>query len=99
MSTSDTSNLRLPSFFPRAPLECKQPAETFFDCFTAASAKKDDNDTASGMEGIKTCAKELSAYEKCMHKDATNKKTQSKLFRVQEEYRKSQTSNDTSVKS
>ena len=77
----------MPSFFPRAPEECKAPAQKFFDCFTAASVKKSPGDTEAGAVGLNTCAYELSYYEKCMTKGAVAMKTKSKLFRVQDEYR------------
>lgn len=84
---SKTITLRMPGFFPRAPADCKQPAETFFSCFTVSSVKKNELDTLAGEEGLKACKNELAAYEKCMTKTNVNKKTESKLFRVQDEYR------------
>jgi hypothetical protein len=87
MSDFNTTEPRLPSFFPRAPVECKAPAESFFACFTANSNKKDAMDTRAGHEGLKACTQQLSAYESCMTKSSVSNKTQSKMFRVQEEYR------------
>ncbi len=78
---------RLPPYFPRAPAECKAPAEEFFACFSAAAVKKDDLDTEAGVEGLKACTRQLAAYDKCMQKSAVQEKTQNRLFRVQEEYR------------
>ena len=80
--------IQMPGFFPRAPKECKKPAQAFFDCFTAAAVKKDENDTQAGIVGYNACTSELKYYERCMQKSAVVKKTESKLFRVQDEYRK-----------
>lgn len=79
---------KLPGFFPRAPKECARPAQAFFECFTAAAVKKDESDTTAGTVGLAVCSSELKYYEKCMLRGATAKKTDSKLFRVQEEYRR-----------
>ena len=87
MSSNSENELRMPSFFPRAPEECKGPAQKFFDCFTAAAVKKSPEDTEAGVVGLKACQSELSYYENCMTKGAVAKKTKSKLFRVQDEYR------------
>ena len=44
MSGTETSKVEkalvMPTFFPRAPKECKAPAETFFECFTAKVSVK-----------------------------------------------------------
>ena len=88
MTIENEGEGKLPGFFPRAPKECARPAQAFFECFTAASIKKDENDTTAGAIGLVACSSELKYYEKCMRRSATAKKTDSKLFRVQEEYRK-----------
>ncbi len=82
------SELKLPSYFPRAPKECTKPAEAFFECFTKNSVKKDENDMEAGKIGLAACTSQLAYYDQCMQKGNILKKVESKTFRVQEEYRK-----------
>lgn len=60
--------LRLPSFFPNSPTECRTFSEPFFECFTKNSNKESDLDTESGNRGLSKCTKELKLYEECMTK-------------------------------
>ena len=87
-SDTSTTEVRLPGFFPRAPKDCLKPAQAFFDCFSNAAIKKDESDIEAGVVGYNSCKYELKYYEKCMQKGYVVKKTESKLFRVQDEYRK-----------
>eukprot|EP01039_Chlorochromonas_danica_P009893 gene9893-10941_t len=75
----------LPDYFPGVTKACSQVGETFFACFTKEAVKKNENDTTSGVEAVKLCAKELAAYKACM--DQHVNKIETKKFRVQDEYR------------
>lgn len=70
----------LPDYFPGVTKACSQVGETFLACYTKEAVKKNENDTTSGVEAVKLCAKELAAYKACM--DQHVKKIETKKFRV-----------------
>jgi len=72
--------LKLPSFFPYAPKDCKLQAEQFFSCFYTKSIKLSETDTDSGLRGLQQCILDKNAYEKCMTQ--FEKKKQPRRLRV-----------------
>jgi hypothetical protein len=55
----DGSNMNqsvtLMDHFPRVASSCKDPAHTFFQCFSQKSLKENNNDTMAGQRGLRTC--------------------------------------------
>lgn len=53
---SQTNNeMRLMDHFPRVTSQCKEPAKTFFQCFTQRGTKQSANDAQAGNRGLQQC--------------------------------------------
>jgi len=57
---------RFADHFPKAPKDCKVPAQTFFSCFSNSSIKLSSDDKDAGARGLEKCLKEKKAYDTCM---------------------------------
>jgi hypothetical protein len=76
------SELKLPDFFPATVIKCSKVSEEFFNCFTENSKKRSSQDVTSGQEALKTCLKQLKAYEDCMNTNMPKLVKHDKKFRV-----------------
>ena len=83
----------LPDFFPKVAKECNVAGSKFMECFSTHATKENSVDIDAGIRGLKSCARELVAYEACMKKHEV--KQLPKRYRVQEEYRAPQSSHGT----
>ena len=66
MTAQTSADERMADHFPRTVKPCAKVSETFFTCFFEKSAKRSDDDTDSGVLGLKACLQQKKAYEQCM---------------------------------
>ena len=80
-----TTELRMPSVFPRAPYICREVSEPFFQCINENSIKQSPDDKEASKRGLEACQVQLQLYELCVKKFEETKPLPK--LRVQEEYR------------